>query len=60
MTEDEITFGAERYVYCKQHMRPHGTGWCTVSPDNKVLLDATERDAAYEEARAKGFKIYEE
>ena len=59
-TEDEIKFGSGRYVYCKSHLRPHTTGWCTVNPEDKILLDATDRDGAYSEVRAKGWKIYGE
>ena len=59
-TKDAETFGADRWVYCKSHVRPHTTGWCTVHVDDKVPLDATTREAAYAEARAKGFKIYGE
>lgn len=33
--EDEI-FGD--WVYCRQHLRPHETGWCTVSNDDKLGL----------------------
>lgn len=58
--EDAKVFGEGRYVYCNQHMHPHTTGWCTVSPRNKTLLEATERDAAYAECRAKGFELYGE
>lgn len=59
-TDDEKTFGAEKWVYCKSHVRPHTTGWCTVSVKDKVPLDANNRADAYAEAREKGFKIYGE
>ncbi len=60
ITEDAQVFGVGRWVYCKQHMLPHTTGWCTVSPMDKLLLDATDREAAFAEARGKGLEIYGE
>jgi hypothetical protein len=60
MTEDEEAFGARKYVYCKSHLRPHTTGWCTVAAEDKVDLDTTDRDLAYKKARELGFKIYGE
>lgn len=60
ITDDEREFGRDRWVYCKAHVRPHITGWCTVSASEKVLLDARAPDDAAAEAKAKGFKIYGE
>lgn len=57
-TED-LSFGKEAWVYCDQHLRPHVTGWCTVSNRHKTPLKATTRDAAYEECVHLGFKIFE-
>lgn len=59
-TEDERVFGPAAYVYCKSHLRPHGTGWCTVPASDKVLLSAKSYEDACAEARQKGFKIYGE
>lgn len=59
-TEDEKEFGADRWVYCKQHLRPHVTGWCTVSNKDKIALNAKTRDEAYAEARIRGLKIYDD
>jgi hypothetical protein len=58
--EDTKAFGEGRWVYCSSHMAPHTTGWCTVSPRDKTLLDARDREAAYAECRAKGFDLYGE
>jgi hypothetical protein len=58
MTEDAKHFGENVFVYCSQHLRPHSTGWCTVSVSNKIKLDATDEVAAYAECEAKGYKIY--
>lgn len=58
--EDARVFGVGAWVYCNQHMRPHLTGWCTVSPRNKTKLDATNDKAAYEECRLKRFELFGE
>lgn len=47
-----------KWVYCKQHLRPHSTGWCTVPPDQKVALQAETHDDAYKEVRAIGFYVF--
>lgn len=58
--KDAEVFGESALVYCKSHMRPHGTGWCSVDPNEKIKLDATEREAAYAECRAKGYELYDD
>lgn len=58
ITDDERKFGRDRWVYCSQHVRPHTTGWCTVSVNDKVPLDAKDRETAFAEARSKGFRIF--
>jgi len=45
------------WVYCAQHLRPHSTGWCTVSVRDKTPLEAIDREAAYEECRRRGLRI---
>lgn len=56
--EDEIAFGKGAWVYCNQHMRAHQTGWCTVSPMDKVGLGATTAKEAHAKCRAWGFPLY--
>lgn len=34
-TEDQIL---GEWIYCGQHLRPHQSGWCTVSLEDKVGL----------------------
>jgi len=58
LTEDEIAFGRNRFVYCKQHLRPHLTGWCTVNNNEKVLLDAMTPADARAECNAKMYKLW--
>lgn len=56
-TEDERVFG-DVWVYCSQHMRPHRTGWCTVSARDKTKLDATNAPDAYAECKERGLEIF--
>jgi|AntAceMinimDraft_11_1070367.scaffolds.fasta_scaffold75311_4 hypothetical protein len=57
-TEDEVQFGHKVWVYCDQHMRPHLTGWCTVSARNKIQLKATTDIEAYAECKERNLEIY--
>lgn len=56
-TEDEKEFGRNRLVYCKEHLRPHSTGWCSVGNRHKVALNSIHPKEAYEECKIRGFKI---
>jgi hypothetical protein len=56
--KDSREFGKDAWVYCSQHMRPHTTGWCTVSNKNKIRLEATNAEAAYAECEQKGLALY--
>jgi hypothetical protein len=58
LTKDEIVFGRNRWVYCSQHLNPHSTGRCSVSIQDKILLDACDIVTAESECRHKGFKLY--
>jgi len=65
ITEDELAFGKDHWVYCNQHMRPHTTGWCTVDVRNKVGLGIQgNTDEAMKEAYSKcrewKFKLYKD
>lgn len=60
MTKDTEVFGTDTLVYCKQHMRPHATGWCTVFPEEKIALAAIGVKEAYVECRSKGYPLYGE
>lgn len=57
-TLDEIAFGRETFVYCRQHLKPHATGWCGVSPRDKIGLGVISVDEAYAKCRDWGLKIY--
>lgn len=48
------------WVYCRSHVRPHTTGWCTVPNRDKVPLNATSYMDAVAEARSRGFPIFGE
>lgn len=45
-TEDEAVFGYNAWVYCSQHLKPHLTGWCGVSNDDKLGLGLFGQDNA--------------
>lgn len=57
-TEDELAFGKDAWVYCNQHMRAHQTGWCGVSPRDKVGLGVKTAQEAEAKCRAWGFELY--
>jgi hypothetical protein len=59
--EDKI-FGEDQWVYCKQHLRPHLTGWCSVGVNDKIglgIFGKTEESMkkAYSKCINWGFKI---
>ena len=47
IAEDEV-FGKNSWIYCRQHMRPHLTGWCGVDVRDKVGLGIFGIDKAKE------------
>lgn len=60
LTPDETVFGRKRWVYCSQHMRPHTTGWCSVSPRLKIALEAMSGEEAYKECTDRDFPLYKD
>lgn len=58
LTEDAKVFGVGQWVYCNQHLRPHETGWCTVSARDKIGLGVSNSKDAYEKCQAWGLRIY--
>ena len=57
--DDSKEFGPDAWVYCKSHVRPHSTGWCTVPSTEKIKLEAKTRKGAHEECRARGLRVFE-
>jgi hypothetical protein len=55
---EDLEFGEDAWVYCGQHLRPHRTGWCTVSKADKTLLSATNHEDAVAECEAKGLYLF--
>jgi hypothetical protein len=47
-----------KYVYCKQHVAPHNTGWCTVGNDEKIPLKAEDNQSAFWEVADMGLTIH--
>ena len=56
--DDTAAFGRNAWVYCKQHMKAHQTGWCGVSPRDKIGLGVDTAEAAYAKCRDWGFELY--
>jgi hypothetical protein len=46
-----------KYVYCIQHCRVHATGWCGVSPLDKIALIADNLESAKKEWTARLYNI---
>lgn len=59
-TADVAAFGKDAWVYCSQHMKPHPTGWCTVSPRDKIGLGVDNAKAALEKCHEWKFPIFGE
>ncbi len=57
LTEDAIAFGVHTWVYCNQHRNVHQTGWCTVSPRDKLGL-GVQTAAAQEKCRDFGLALH--
>lgn len=55
-TPDDQSLGA--YCYCRSHVGPHETGWCTVPVYDKLPLKATTHAEAVAECRALNWKVY--
>ena len=58
VTDDVLVFGEKQWVYCNQHLRPHLTGWCTVSTRNKIGLGVESKEEAYQKCRDFDLKIF--
>lgn len=58
VANDELVFGPDAWVYCRQHMRAHETGWCSVSVRDKVALGVKTATEAQDKCRDWGFPLY--
>ena len=47
-----------KFVYCSQHLRPHTTGWCTVSPNDKLGLFVDTLEEAYAKCKRLNLPCY--
>jgi hypothetical protein len=48
---DVEAFGRDVWVYCNQHMKVHLTGWCSVSPRDKIGLGVKTVQEGIEKCR---------
>jgi hypothetical protein len=55
---DVATFGRGAWVYCRQHMRAHETGWCSVGAYDKLGLGVKTAQEAYAKCREWGLELY--
>jgi hypothetical protein len=46
------------YEYCKSHLGPHSTGWCTVDDDRRVPLKAKSLAEAMHYCIEQGWPVY--
>lgn len=53
-SQSDLDFGT-LYVYCDDHEKVHGTGWCSVKNYRKVALDFPTFDDAVAHATRMGF-----
>ena len=66
VTEDEQEFGRDAWVYCKDHVKPHQTGWCDIGVSHKLSLGtfkgehAEQARQAFAKCRLFGLPIYGE
>lgn len=56
---DVAAFGRRAWVYCRQHVKPHETGWCSVGVHDKIGLGVATAEAAYAKCREWGLEIYD-
>lgn len=55
---DVAAFGRGEWVYCRQHVKPHPTGWCSVGVYDKLGLGVETAEEAYVKCREFGLPIY--
>lgn len=56
--EDVAAFGRAAWIYCRQHMKAHQTGWCSVSARDKIGLGVATAQEATEKCREWGLELY--
>lgn len=54
---EDAVFG-DTLIYCRQHLKVHETGWCSVSMRDKVGLGTNDHKEAVEKCRDWGFVLY--
>ena len=56
---DVAAFGRGEWVYCRQHVKPHQTGWCSVAVYDKIGLGVGTAKEAYAKCEEWGLKIFD-
>lgn len=53
---DVAAFGRGSWIYCRQHVKPHQTGWCSVGVYDKLGLGVSTAKEAYAKCKEWGLK----
>lgn len=56
---DVAAFGRGAWVYCRQHVKPHPTGWCSVGVYDKIGLGVSTAKEAYAKCEEWDLKIFD-
>lgn len=56
---DVAAFGRDAWVYCREHVKPHQAGWCSVAVYDKIGLGVATAKEAYAKCEAWGLKIHD-
>lgn len=56
---DVAAFGRGAWVYCRQHVKPHPTGWCSVGVYDKIGLGVDTAKEAYAKCEEWGLEIFD-
>jgi hypothetical protein len=59
-TEDVTAFGRDVWVYCRQHMKVHQTGWCSVGVYDKIGLGVKTAQEGIEKCREWALPLYQD
>ena len=60
METEDLIFGKDAWIYCRQHVKPHLTGWCGVGNQDKIglgLFGQENAKLAKEKCRDWGLEI---
>jgi hypothetical protein len=56
---DVAAFGRGAWIYCRSHVKPHLTGWCSCGVYDKIGLGVSTAKEAYAKCEEWGLKIFD-